>query len=202
MQLWFIRHWLKLLAGAVVSGCALYIALALWVGSQVGVDTRTNSAVVLVLGARAYLQGRPNPCLVARVKHGVDLVRSGYAPLLLVSGGTDVEDGRNEAEVMKQLAIGFGLAESQIVLEPNATSTYENLSLSQAIMAEKGLDSVLIVTEPFHTPRAAALARKMGLRFAVSPAPNSPCWQRWGFSGRFFLREPLAVANDWLRGAL
>jgi uncharacterized SAM-binding protein YcdF (DUF218 family) len=191
------RYLLLLLIGVV-----LYLGLALWLAGQINRDNKVKSAVVVVLGARTFYNQRPNPCLLARVRHGVALVKAGDAPFIIFSGGTDREDGRNEAQYMRQWALGLGLAAGQIFIEPHSTSTHENLLFSQKIMSEQQFGSVIIVTEPFHSPRAGLLAGKLGLNYSLSPAADSPCWQRWGFGGAFFWREPLAMIENWLSGEL
>jgi uncharacterized SAM-binding protein YcdF (DUF218 family) len=153
-----------------------------------------------VLGAQAYYPaGRWNPCLVARVKRGVELVKSGFAARLVLSGGVDKEDGAVEAEVMQEIALSNGLKKEQLLLEPQSTSTAENLRFSKPLLSSP---RVLIVSDPFHLARAGALARKIGLEPTVIGAPKSPCWSRFGMFSRFALREPIAMIENWLRGDL
>lgn len=179
-----------------------FYALAfVWLALQIKDNARASDAVI-VLGARVNYNNHLNPCLIARVEHGAGLVRSGLAKFLIVSGGNDVEDGANEASAMREIALGVGLSSKQIILEPKATSTFENLLFSQAILERRKLKSVIVVTEPYHTPRAAMIARKLGLDFSSSPAPESACWSRHKHFSRFFLREPFAVLENWLKGNL
>lgn len=55
------------------------------------------------------------------------------------------------------------------------------------------LNSIIIVTEPFHTARAALVAKKLGLKYTISPASISPCWQPWKYFSSYFLKEPFAI---------
>jgi uncharacterized SAM-binding protein YcdF (DUF218 family) len=178
----------------------IYFALLLWVGIEASHNTPQPAEAVIVLGAQAnYPAGRWNPCLVARVKRGVELVQAGYAPLLILSGGVDIEDGAIEAEVMQQIAIKFGIKKTQTRLEPKSTSTAENLLFSKELLRTK---RVLIVSDPFHLARAGAIARKLGLEPTLIGATQSPCWSRNGMASRFALREPLAILENFMRGKM
>ncbi len=196
-----IRRWLtRGIWGCLIVGVLLYLALLTWVAAESTRATAVQADAVIVLGAQAFFPaGRWNPCLVARVERGVELVKAGFAPRLVVSGGVDIEDGAVEAQVMRDMAIQFGLNKNQILLEERSTSTAENLRFSQKLFA---LQKVLIVSDPFHLARAGALARKLGLEATVVGAPRSPCWSRFGLLSRFALREPLAIFENWLRGDL
>lgn len=196
-----IKHNLKmLLFGLLVVGALVYLLVALFLASQVNRDSRRQTDAILVLGARVNFKNGINPCLKARVDHGVHLWQQKYAPFLIMSGGDDIEDGANEADAMQKLAVGAGIPEASILKERRSHSTYENLLFTRNIMQKRNLKTLLIVTEPYHMPRAALIAREMGLDFAVSPAPNSPCWNRWKFLSRYFLREPLGLIKNKMLG--
>jgi uncharacterized SAM-binding protein YcdF (DUF218 family) len=190
----------KIALGIFVCGIAVYFALLTWVGIISSSQTPVKADAVIVLGAQAYFPaGRWNPCLVARVKRGVELVQAGFAPRLVLSGGVDKEDGAVEAEVMQQIAVSFGIKKEQTILEPKSTSTAENLRFSKALLTSP---RVVIVSDPFHLARAGALAHKIGLEPILVGAPRSPCWSRFKMLSRFALREPLAWIENWLRGDL
>ncbi len=197
-----MKRQISRIAIGVLSLFMLIYALAfVWLASQIKDDARASDAVI-VLGARVNYNDHLNPCLVARVEHGTKLVRDGLAKFLIVSGGNDVEDGANEASAMRDMALRSGISSQQIILEPKATSTFENLQFSQKILERRKLKSVIVVTEPYHMPRAAMIARKLDLDFSSSPVPMSACWSRWKLFSRFFLREPFAVLENWLKGSL
>ncbi len=194
------QWWTRALVGSLLFGVLLYLGLFFWVAVVSESQTPEKADAIIVLGAQAYYPaGRWNPCLVARVKRGTELLQAGFAPRLVLSGGVDQEDGAVEAKVMQEIAISFGATPEQTLLEPRSTSTAENLRFSSALLNSK---KVLIVSDPFHLARASALARKIGLQATVVGAPKSPCWSRFGLFSRFALREPLAMIENWLRGDL
>ncbi|OUM02386.1 hypothetical protein A8M77_11825 [Variovorax sp. JS1663] len=160
--------------------------------------------VALVLGNRAYRDGRPNPCLTGRVDAAIALARAGVVRQLLFSGGVDREDGRIEAEVMRQHAQDTGY-EGAVLLEPVSQSTRENLSMSRPLLEAAGARRVIVVTEPYHLWRVRRLAQAAGFdrRFEVQyAAAPTTCWQRWGMVFRGALREPLAIVNNAANGYL
>lgn len=195
-----VKTYQKIAFGVLTFGILLYLGLLTWVGAVSSRSTPIKADAVIVLGAQAYYPaGRWNPCLVARVKRGVELVQAGFAPRLVLSGGVDKEDGAVEAEVMQDIAVSFGLQKEQTILEPRSTSTAENLRFSKSLLSSS---RVLIVSDPFHLARAGALATKIGFEPTLIGAPKSPCWSRFGMRSRFALREPLAMIENWLRGDL
>lgn len=197
-----MKKFVLLISIFFVISLGVYFSVALFIGNRAEIDTIKKSDVILVLGARSYIDGKYNPCLEARVSHAAALYKEGYAAKLLVSGGDDIEDNVNEAETMKKIAIERGVDAKDILLEKAATSTYENFLLSQKILMEKGLNKVIVVTEPFHMMRASLIADKLQYSYSVSPAKDSPCWQPNKYLSKYFLKEPLALLQYKLQNKL
>jgi uncharacterized SAM-binding protein YcdF (DUF218 family) len=181
-----------------------YLFSYLLIAAQATNDTARTSDVIMVLGEESYWGETYNPCLVARVNHGVALYKKGYAPKLLMSGGYDENKPlHNEAETMKEIALARGVPEKDILLEKNSTSTYENLVFSKLILEQNALSSVLLVTAPFHSPRAAwTAAKQLDVPVSVSPSTTNPCWEKHRYLSRFMLREPVALIYYALLGRL
>lgn len=165
---------------------------------------KTSPPVVLVLGNRAFLNGKPNPCLIGRVDKGLEVLRVLKGSNLVVSGGQDLEDGQFESQVMADHAVASGFA-GTVVQERESTSTHENLRFSAPLLNTVGTKTVVIVTEPYHLWRTRLMVQSQGLdkQFEVHyAAAQSPCWQSWGMLYRGSLREPLAVGKSFLQGYL
>ena len=180
----------------------VYLGLLARVDSLATLETAQISDAAIVLGAAAYHNGAWNPCLVARVQRGVALLQAGTVRRLILSGGVDIEDGVSEAAVMRQIALRSGADAAALLLETRATSTVENLEFSRDLMQREGLKSAVIVSDPYHLPRASLIAQKLKLTFTLAPALDSPCWTRGQIASRYSLREPLAIIDNWLRGNL
>lgn len=131
-------------------------------------DQARPSDAIVVLGAAQY-DGAPSPVLQARLDHAADLYEQGYAPLVVVTGG------KQEGDRVTQALAGFtylrdrGIPESSILLEVDGTSTYEELAATSRILRERGLSSVLMVSDGYHSARLLAIAGEVGLDGAVSP---------------------------------
>ncbi len=178
--------------------------LMLWRDAHVRLARTPQPAdVALILGNRAYRHGEPNPCLTGRVDAGVALVQAGLARQLLMSGGFDKEDGRNESEVMAAHARSIGY-DGPLLREPDSQTTRENLVLSQPLLQAAGVRRVIVVSEPYHLWRTERLAGASGfarafdsVQYAAAP---TRCWEQWGMGFRGALREPLAIINNALHG--
>lgn len=96
-----------------------------------------------------------------------DRYLSGLVPLLLFTGGnsptTRERMPRGEAVHYKEHAMKLGVPEAAILVEPEATNTGENITLSRAVLERAGVDvsSVTLVCKPYEERRAYATARKL-----------------------------------------
>lgn len=174
---------------------ALAIGAGAWAAGMGFVLTRQEwpapapADAVLVLGTSTLVRGRPNGCMETRVAEGVRLVQAGLAPVLIVSGGRDPKDGLVEAESMADIARRLGLSPDQVLRETAATSSIENLEYSRRMLLDAGLgDRMIVVTEPFHLPRAMLAAERLGVD--AQPAPSERCRDRGPL---WLIREPTAV---------
>ena len=195
--------------GALAFGLAVLLAaltLYVWRHAQERLaHPRLQAAdAALVLGNRAYLDGKPNPCLTHRVDRGVALWRAGQVRLLTVSGGVDREDGRIEAEVMAVHAHNAGY-QGVLLKESLSSSTRENLAMSWPLLEAAGVRRVIVVSDAYHLWRVERLAKASGfdgafeVQYAAAPADcGRPAWQ----AVRSALREPLAIVNNALNGYL
>jgi uncharacterized SAM-binding protein YcdF (DUF218 family) len=158
-----------LLLGAL----AVYYLVSLY---QVWSTGRTDQArpvdAIVVMGAAQY-DGRPSPQLAARLDHVAELWPQGLAPLVVVTGGNRPGDRFTEAEASANYLAERGVPADAIVREDQGRTTYESLQGVAGLLAQRGLDSVLIVTDPFHSLRSRLIAEDAGLEAYVSPTPTS-----------------------------
>lgn len=203
----FLPCWLRRLILACTLACLLaYLSILITIGSYAKRLLKNPPAqkaeAALILGNRAYLHGRPNPCLVGRVNEGVTLAEQNLASTLVMSGGLDVEDGVIEAEAMVTFARNKGF-NGTILLESRSSSTLENLIFSRPILKSLGVKNIIITSEPYHMWRVKKLvdAGHLGKDFNVSyAAAPSQCWVTWGMLFKGSLREPLAAINSYAKG--
>ena len=192
----FIRVVGLLLIISLVYGC-INLAQVWWVGRS---DQATAVDAIVVLGVAQY-DGRPSPQLQARLDHALTLLQEGASPLVITTGGNQPGDRFTEAEasanyLIKGLGIDYQAVE--ILQENNGSTTRESLIGVRDIMQSRGLHSVLIVTDPYHSLRSRLIAQDLGLVAYVSPTRTSPL--RGASAVSRHVREALGVAVAHLVG--
>lgn len=132
-----------------------------------------SEAIVLLGGAtRGDTHRGQTPDLnqrADRLLHAVALYKGAKAPLVVVSGGSPV-GGRSEAAQMRDLLMLMGVPHGAMQLERQSRNTRENAVYSGALLRERGVSRILLVTSAFHMRRAVPLFEKEG--FEVFPAPT------------------------------
>lgn len=97
----------------------------------------------------------------------VDLYKRGMAPLLLFTGATSPTTRermpRGEAVHYRERALELGVPSSDVLVEPRARNTGENIRFSREVLEGAGVEvsSVLLVSKPYEERRAYATARKL-----------------------------------------
>lgn len=95
-------------------------------------------------------------------ERAAELFTSGYAPLLLFSGGvgalTKGQYGMSEAAYFAKIAEARGVPSSHILIEPHSTNTGENIRFSRALLAslQRSPKSIILVQKPFMERRTLA----------------------------------------------
>ena len=185
-----------LLIISLVYGC-INVAQVWWVGKS---DQARVVDAIVVLGVAQY-DGRPSPQLQARLDHALALLLEGASPLVITTGGNQPGDRFNEAEtsanyLIKGLGIDYQAVE--ILQENSGSTTRESLIGVRDIMQSRGLHSVLIVTDPYHSLRSRLIAQDLDLVAYVSPTRTSPL--RGASAVSRHVREALGVAVAHLIG--
>ncbi|HRF43177.1 MAG TPA: YdcF family protein [Candidatus Competibacteraceae bacterium] len=105
---------------------------------------------------------------LGRVRYAARLARQTGLPVL-ATGGRPKKDYPAEAELMKAiLEREFGIG--PVLIETKSQNTWENATYSAAILRRHHINTILLVTNAAHQPRAAAAFAAQGLK--VIPAPT------------------------------
>lgn len=136
-------------------------------------DEPVASDVILVLGRRLEANAL-TPVFEARLAHAEGLWRRGFAPRIIVAGGTTGTAVRSEAEAGRDWLLARGIPEAAILLEDRSQHTLENLFNVRAHLRAEGWRTLLLVSDPLHLTRAGATARGLDLEVRCSPAPDCP----------------------------
>ena len=182
-----------LLSISLVYGC-VNLAEVWWVGRS---DQARAIDAIVVLGVAQY-DGRPSPQLQARLDHVLTLWQEGFSPLVITTGGNQPGDRFTEAEASANYLIDAAVPAESIVQENTGSTTRESLIEVSNIMKSRGLHSVLIVTDPYHSLRSRLIAQDLGLIAYVSPTRTSPLQGASAVSRH--VREALGVAVAHLIG--
>jgi uncharacterized SAM-binding protein YcdF (DUF218 family) len=160
-------------------------------------DDARNAQAIIVLGA-AQFDGRPSAVLSARLDHAAELYKQGLAPLIVVTGGKQAGDRFTEAEASANYLADKGVPGGAIERETTSTNSYDELAAAARFLHQRGIDDVVLVSDPFHAYRINAIAHDVGLNAHVSPTPTSPVH---GLdNAQALLRETVAVSAGRLVG--
>jgi SanA protein len=155
-----IGFWISVLAlfGVllVAPGVLMRVAMTPYFFSDVAQIPPASAA--LILGA-SIIRGAPSPILAARAEAGKDLYEYGKVPVLLLSGA--VEPNYNEVAAMRQYLVDAGIPERDIALDEAGVDTFSSMYRAHNVLLA---DSLIIVTQDFHLPRAVFLARAMHIK--------------------------------------
>jgi uncharacterized SAM-binding protein YcdF (DUF218 family) len=171
------------------------------------VDKPAGAQAIVVIGsgleidAAEYGGDTATERTLVRTRYGAVLARRFGLPVL-VSGGRPYNATRSEAEVMVSiLADEYGVPVRW--QETRSRDTAENAALSAEILKAAGIRRIVLVTQAFHMPRAAALFRAAGLEVVTAPtqfkagaaAPLSPIDL---LPSAYALRNSYYALHEWL----
>ncbi|HEX3160930.1 MAG TPA: YdcF family protein, partial [Gemmatimonadaceae bacterium] len=157
-----ISPWGRVAFAAVGCVALAWVASAALVIAVSRMDRARPSQAIIVLGAAQY-GGRPSPVLRARLDHAIDLWQAGLAPRLILTGGVGKGDTTSEAAVGRRYALRKGVPDAAILVEDRGRTTIESMHAVGLMMSGFGLDTAVLVSDPFHMLRLHLLARQNGM---------------------------------------
>lgn len=166
---------------AVVGLFATYLLLTLVQVVQTGRQHDADMAdAIIVMGAAQY-DGRPSPQLAARLDHVASLWADGVAPLVVVTGGNLPGDRFTEAEASARYLRDLGVPGDVIVEVGEGGTTHESVVAAAPVMAGRGIESVALVTDPYHALRSRLIVEGEGFEVDVAATPDSVVtgWNEW-----------------------
>lgn len=162
-------------AAALVAAVVVYTAVTfvqVWQASRR--DGARKADAIVVLGAAQY-DGRPSPVLQARLDHAARLYERKLASVIVVTGGRQPGDRYSEAQASaRYLAEEHGVPEDAVLWEPYGRSSWEQIASAARFLQRRDMNEVVLVSDPFHSARIAAIADDRGLDATTSPTRTSP----------------------------
>ena len=154
-----------------------------------------NQDYLIVLGAGLMNGETVTPLLAKRVDRAIQFylaqrTKTGHPLKLVMSGGQGPDEKVPEAVAMKQYACEQGILESDVLLEANSTTTYENMRFSKELIENQGIENprVLFVSNNYHIFRAGMFAHQAKL-----PAEGIGCKTAFYYLPNATLREFAAI---------
>jgi len=140
-----------------------------------------------------------------RLLKGAELVRGGYAPLLLVDGPY-LAYGVSEADLAGAWGVRQGVPREIMALLPmRVRSTVEEVQFLNQELGRRGVKRALVVTSNFHTRRARAVLERFGLKdveYTVVAARDEDFdpkdWWRSRNAKKVLFLEYAKLVNWWL----
>lgn len=136
----------------------------------------------LVFGAGLRRDGSPTRVLQTRIQAAADLYNAGKVTTLVMSGENP------EPASMRDLAVQLGVPEEAILLDNGGLRTYDTCYRASSVY---GYQKVILVTQPFHLPRALYICHFLGLEANGVPASQAAYWPSTTFLWN--LRESIAT---------
>lgn len=173
------------------------LALDHQAGQQLG-RSPPQAIVVLAAGnmehAPEYGGNSPDSIALARMRYGARLQHQTNLPLLVTGGNADPARGiPPKAEAMARVLRDDFRTEVRWVEAASAT-TAENAAFSAGLLKPAGVQTVLLVTDAMHMPRARRAFERAGLQVVAAPT----MFRAWGpVSASSFLPRADALASSY-----
>src|SRR5919107_6014490 len=169
------------LVGRVVGALVLAVVLLVvstataiwWTARQ---DSAPHSDAIVVLGSAQY-NGVPSSIFEARLEHALQLYRAGVAPVVVTVGGKADGDQFTEAASGRDYLAEAGVPEDALLAVEEGVDTLESMRAVGTVFHERGWDSAVLVTDPWHAMRAERMAEEAGITADSSPTPQGPAVQ-------------------------
>lgn len=188
-----VARWARrALLGSVLIGLLVVGGTAFRVWHVARADERPQADVIVVLGAAQY-NGTPSKIFQARLQHAQLLYGEGVADRIVTSGAGQVGDAFTEAESGKLWLTGRGVPAEDVVAVGEGHDTLRSLQAVADLADARGWNTVVIVSDPWHSLRSRVMAEDFGLTVATSPTHSGPIVQQRQTQAWYIVRETSAL---------
>jgi vancomycin permeability regulator SanA len=149
--------------------------------SQNYISASSKNSTGLVFGASIISNSYPSLVLKRRLDKAIELFESKKIISIIVSGAK-LSD-YSEPDVMKNYLINNGIMSNFIKVDERG---FDTLRTCQNAKNNFSVDTVTIITQHFHTPRAVALCQFAGLKTITAPIYSNQRVNIWGSFREFF----------------
>jgi uncharacterized SAM-binding protein YcdF (DUF218 family) len=163
----------RLIAGTLLVAVALVVGTAVRVWQVARLTDDSHADAIVVLGAAQY-DGTPSSVFQARLDQAAKLFGMGVAPLVITVGGKRIGDAYTEAAAGKLYLADQGVPSEHILAVETGSDTLQSIDAVATAMKARGLSSVVLVSDPWHSLRTRTMARDAGLRAWTAPTRTGP----------------------------
>ncbi len=146
----------------LITSTICYVIISLSTQTQLynNINDLPKTKVGIVLGTSQRLRnGTENLYFTYRINAAKKLIDSKKVSYLILSGDNRVDE-YNEPKDMHDELVKLGVADSCLILDYAGLRTFDSMVRSKEIF---GQDSIIVVSQEFHTARAVFIANKIGL---------------------------------------
>ncbi len=194
-----ITKWLRrILTVCLILGLTVAAVTGIFIASASKGTADGKCDYIIVLGAGVN-GTEPSLILSERLQVAKAYLTENEDTICIVSGGRGDGEEITESACMQAYLLKNGIDADRIWMEEAATSTWENLSYSMALIEEKTGQRphrVGIVSNEFHMFRAGLMAKEMDLEMVGIPAKTS--WVSLRIN--YFVREIVGVWKHIILG--
>ncbi len=157
----FVVH--KILLGALgLSVLFLMVPISMRISTdpftRKNISDAPETQAAVILGA-SVVRGMPSPILAQRADTAIALYENGKASKILITGDSGALS-HDEVTPVRKYLLDAGIPSEDIFLDYAGFDTYSSVYRSREVFQAQ---SLTIVTQDFHLPRALWIARHLGL---------------------------------------
>lgn len=128
-----------------------------------------EASAVVILGAAQY-DGDPSPVFERRLRHGFALYEAGQADVIVTTGSNQEGDRFTEGFAGYEFLRDLGVPDEDLLVVVDGKNTWEQLSATRAVLNDRGINDVVIVSDAYHALRSRLIAEDVGLTAEFSSA--------------------------------
>lgn len=162
-----------------------------------------GNAYFVIFGAAVRPDGSPSGTLARRVEGAWRLGQQCEGARYLVTGGQG-RHGPPEAQVMKDLLLGLGARDVDIVVDAHSQDTLDSAIHCARLLRTQtqGFESVTVCSSPYHNFRCQMLLRMLGIPARRGRMPSDRPALGLGKWLYYWVREAAAIPWDALQMGL
>lgn len=188
---WILSRKKKMIFGAII---LIYFVTVLSIIISGLKDNLFKTDLIVVLGTKVSPEGIPSPGLAARLNKAIEIYQLGYAPKILVSGGTGKE-GYDESIAMANFLIARGVPANAIIKDGQGINTRATAKNTYQYMQQHQLKSVIIISQYYHIARIKLAFKHEGIKQIGSGSPAYSSWRDFYSVSRELLGYPIYFFN-------